>query len=159
MADDDIKPIARNRRARHEYDVIETHEAGLVLKGPEVKSLREGRASLAEAFATVRRGEVYLHKLHIPPYEPATRANQDPIRERKLLLHKREIAKLGSQVAEQGLTLVPLSLYFKDGRAKIELALVRGRRRYDKRQELRRRDDERETRRAVRGRGRGGPRR
>ena len=148
------KVIATNRRARHEYEIVDTLEAGMVLLGPEVKSLRDGRATLTDAYGVIQRGELFLRKLRISPYEPATRANADPMRERKLLLHKREIAKLSGKLNESGLTLVPLSLYFKDGRAKVELALARGKRRYDKRQALKKRQDEREAQRSVRNRNR-----
>ena len=150
----DAKPVATNRRARRDYEILETFEAGIALRGPEVKSLRNGRASLREAYAVIRRGEVFLQKLHISPYEPATRANpEDPTRERKLLLHRAQIGKLSGRVAERGLTLIPLSIYFKGGRAKVELGLARGRHSYDKREVLRRREDEEAARRALRARG------
>jgi SsrA-binding protein len=142
--------VASNRRARHDYEILDTLEAGIVLRGPEVKSLRAGRANLADAYATVRRGEVFLHGLHISPYEPATRENPEPRRERKLLLHRSEIAKLEGRVVERGLTLIPLTLYFKNGRAKVELAVARGKARYDKRQAIREREDRREAERAAR---------
>jgi SsrA-binding protein len=148
------KLVATNRKARFEYEVLETVEAGIALVGPEVKSLRAGNASLADSYAVVRRGEAWLIGAHISPYAQASRENPDPRRERKLLLHRAELARLGSKVAERGLTLVPLQLYFRDGRAKIELALARGRRRHDKREAIRRREQDRELRRAVRGRGR-----
>lgn len=151
------KQIASNRRARHEYEILDSLEAGIALRGPEVKSLREGRANLSDAYAIVRRGEVFLLNLHISPYQQAGRENPDPTRERKLLLHRREIARLQTQVAERGLTLIPLSLYWKEGRAKVDLAVVRGRRRYDKREAIRRREQDREVQRASRqGRRRGG---
>jgi SsrA-binding protein len=147
--------IARNRRARFQYEIVDTLEAGIVLLGPEVKSLREGRANLGDAYATVRGGECVLHKLHIGPYEPATRANADPLRDRKLLLHRSEIHKLEGRVQEKGLTLVPLSLYWKDGRAKVELGLARGKHAHDKRETIKRRMDARDAERAMRrGRGR-----
>ena len=146
------KVIATNRRARYEYGILDTLEAGLVLLGPEVKSLRAGRANLADSYAAISRGELVLRKLHISPYEPATRANPEPMRERKLLAHRKQIAKLTGQLAERGLTLIPLSLYFKNGRAKVELGLARGKRRYDKRQALRKQQDEREIQRTVRHR-------
>ncbi len=117
MAEDGIKNIARNRRARHEYAVIDTFEAGTALMGPEVNSLRAGRANLGDAYGVVRGGECWLEKLHISPYEPATRDNADPQRSRRLLLHGREIRKIRSRVVEKGLTVVPLSLYFKHGLA------------------------------------------
>lgn len=150
----DAKPVATNRRARRDYEILETFEAGIALMGPEVKSLRNGRASLREAYAVIRRGEVFLQKLHISPYEPATRANpEDPTRERKLLMHRAQIGKLSGRVAERGLTLIPLSIYFKGGRAKVELGLARGRHSYDKREALRRREDDEAARRALRARG------
>ena len=144
------KVIATNRRARHEYEILSTIEAGLVLFGPEVKSLRAGRANLSDSYGTIHHGELFIRKLHISAYEPATMANANPLRERKLLVHRREIAKLEGQIAERGLTLVPLSLYFKDGRAKLELGLARGKRQYDKRQALRKQQDDRDTQRAIR---------
>jgi len=153
MAQGERRVIATNRRARFEYEVLDSFEAGIVLVGPEVKSLRAGKANLGDAYAVIRGGEVYLEKLHIGAYEPATRANAEPLRTRKLLLHRREIAKLAGRVTERGLTLVPLSLYFKDGRAKVELALARGKRQLDKRETLKRREHEREAQRAMRGRG------
>ena len=147
--------VATNRRARFEYEILDTWEAGLVLVGPEVKALRAGKANLSDAYAMVRRGEEYLVNAHISPYDKAGRDNPDPRRERKLLLHRREIGKLQGQVAEKGLTLVPLSLYFKDGRAKVEIALARGKRRYDKRESIKRREQEIEMKRATRSRRRG----
>jgi SsrA-binding protein len=151
-SDSRSKIIASNRKARHEYEILDTLEAGMVLVGPEVKSLRAGRANLGDAYAVIRGGEIFLEKLHISPYEPATRENpSDPQRPRKLLLHGREIAKLRGRVVERGLTLVPLSLYFKDGRAKVELALVRGRRSHDKREAIKEREAGREADRAIRG--------
>ena len=147
--------IARNRRASFQYEIVEKFEAGIVLTGPEVKSLREGRANLGDAYASIRGGEAWLHKLHISAYEPATRANGDPQRERKLLLHRSEIHKLEGRVQEKGLTLVPLSLYWKDGRAKVELGLARGKQAHDKREAIKRRMDDRDAERAMRrGRGR-----
>lgn len=147
------KLVATHRRARFEYEILDTFEAGIALLGPEVKSLRAGRASLSEAYAVVRRGEMFLVNAHVAPYEQAARENPDPRRERKLLLHRDEIRRLAGRVAERGLTLVPLSLYFKDGRAKLELALARGKRKYDKRETIRRREEQRETRRALKTRG------
>ncbi len=154
MADVARKPIASNRRARYDYEILDTFEAGISLLGPEVKSLRAGGANLADAYATVRRGEVFLVNAHISPYSQAGRENPDPRRERKLLLHKREIGRLRGHVAERGRTLVPLSLYFKEGRVKVELALARGKRRYDRRETIRKREQEREVQRELRGRGR-----
>ncbi|NRA97619.1 MAG: SsrA-binding protein SmpB [Planctomycetes bacterium] len=156
MAESDSEPraIATNRRARYEYEILDTWEAGIALLGAEVKSLRTGKANLSDSYATVRRGEAFLVNVHISPYDKAGRDNPEPRRERKLLLHRREIARIRSSVAEKGLTLVPLKLYFKNGRAKVELGLARGKRRYDKRETIRRRDHEREMQRAVRGRRR-----
>ena len=157
MADSDSerRAIATNRRARFEYEILDTWEAGLALLGPEVTALRTGKANLSDAYATVRRGEAFLVNAHISPYEKAGRDNADPRRERKLLLHRREIARLQGAVAEKGLTLVPLKLYFKNGRAKVQIGLARGKRKYDKRQTIRRREEEREIQRVVRGRRRG----
>ena len=146
------KVIARNRRALHDYHIEDTYEAGLVLTGTEVKSLRAGRASLADGFAQITDGEIWLHNVHIPEYLQGTWTNHAPRRIRKLLLHRKEIDRLVSKTAEQGLTLVPLSLYFKDGHAKVELALARGKRTYDKRQDLARRDAAREIDRALKRR-------
>jgi len=145
--------IATNRRARFEYEVLDKLECGIVLIGPEVKSLRAGRANLGDAYAVIRHGELFLEKLHISPYEPATRANADPQRSRKLLAHRREIARLAGRVKERGNTLVPLSLYFDEkGRVKVELALARGKARYDKRETIKRREADRDAQRAMRGR-------
>jgi len=150
--DPDVKlVVATNRRARFDYEIVDTWEAGIQLTGPEVKSLREGRANLGDAFATVYRGEAWLEKMHISAYEPATRANPvDPQRRRKLLLHRHEIDRLDGRVAEKGLTLVPLSVYSRGGRAKVELALARGKHRHDKRETIKRREGDREARRAMR---------
>jgi len=150
------KPIASNRRARHEYEILDSMEAGISLRGPEVKSLREGRANLSDSYAILRGGEVFLRNLHISPYQQAGRENLDPIRERKLLLHRHEINRLRSKVAEKGFTLIPLALYWKDGRAKVDLAMARGKRRYDKREAIRRREQDRELQRVARQRGRRG---
>ena len=146
------KVIARNRRAFHDYQIEDTVEAGLVLTGTEVKSLRLGRASLADGFAQIVDGEVWLHNVHIPEYVAGTWTNHTPRRIRKLLLHRKEIDRLAAKVAEQGLTLVPLSLYFKDGHAKVELGVARGKRTYDKRQDLAKRDATREIDRALKRR-------
>ena len=142
--------ISRNRKARHQYEVLETMEAGLVLKGPEVKSLRAGKVGFKDAFARLDGREVWLHNLHISPYEPATRWNADPERPRKLLLKRSEIRRLIGRVEEKGLTLIPLDLYFRRGYVKLTLALARGRNLYDKREKLRRRTQEREALRAMR---------
>src|SRR5437870_13797527 len=148
MADAD-KVVATNRRARFEYHIEDTYEAGLVLTGTEVKSLRAGRASLADGFAQISDDEVWLHNVHIPEYVQGTWTNHTPRRIRKLLLHRKEIDRLASKTAEQGLTLVPLSLYFRDGNVKVELGLARGKRTYDKRQDLAKRDAAREMDRAL----------
>ncbi len=146
------KVIARNRRARHDYQIEDTYEAGLVLTGTEVKSLRAGRASLADGFGQVVGGEVWLLGVHIPPYAEGSWTNHEPRRQRKLLMHKKEIDRLSRGVAERGLTLIPLSLYFSGGKAKVELALARGKRTYDKRHDLAKRDAAREVDRALRAR-------
>ena len=146
------KVIARNRRARHDYHIEDTFEAGVALTGTEVKSLRAGRASLADGFAQVSDGEVWLHNVHIPEYVQGTWTNHQPRRIRKLLLHRKEIDKMTAMTGEQGLTLIPLSLYFKDGKVKVELAVGRGKRTYDKRHDLARRDAAREVERALRRR-------
>ncbi len=150
MGDDGRQVIARNRRAGFDYEILDTVEAGLVLQGPEVKSLRAGKANLSDAYATIRSGEAYLVNAHISPYKEAGRENADPRRERKLLLHKSEIQRWKGKVAERGLTLVPLELYFKDGRAKVEIGLARGKRKGDKRQAIREREVKREMDRALR---------
>jgi SsrA-binding protein len=138
------RTISTNRRARHEYEILETVEAGLVLRGTEVKSLRAAGVTFKDSYATIRNGEGWLLGCHINPYSHGTDANHDPERDRKLLLHRREIARLSGRIAERGLTLVPLRLYFKDGRAKIELGLGRGKKLHDKRSALRERDVKRE---------------
>jgi SsrA-binding protein len=145
--------IARNRKARHDYHIDDVVEAGLVLTGTEVKSLRAGRASLTDGYAQLAEGEMWLHGVHIPPYLQGTWTNHEPRRTRKLLLHRKEIDRLAAKTAERGFTLIPLSLYFSGGTAKIELAVARGKRSYDKRQELARRDAAREVERAQRRRG------
>lgn len=143
------KVIVTNRRARHDYSILDTYEAGVALQGTEVKSLREGKASLAEAFATVLDGEVWLRNAHIPEYVQGTWTNHAPRRHRKLLLHRGEIGKLIGKTKEGGISLVPLSLYFKDGKVKVELALARGKRKVDKRQDIAKRDAQREVSRAL----------
>ena len=148
--------IATNRRARFEYEILDTFEAGIALLGPEVKSLRQGKVNLSDSYAMIRRGEVFLLGTHISPYKQASRENPPPLRERKLLMHRAEIQRLVGKVAERGLTLVPLRLYFARGRAKVELGLAKGKRRYDKRESIRRREQDREMRRAIRTRGRFG---
>lgn len=146
------KIIASNRRARHEYTIEDTVEAGLVLTGTEVKSLRAGRATLTDGFGQITDSEAWLHGVHIPEYTQGTWTNHEPRRTRKLLLHRREIDRLASSIRERGLTLVPLSLYFRDGKVKIELGLARGKRTYDKRQDLAKRDAAREVERELRRR-------
>ncbi|EHR59806.1 SsrA-binding protein SmpB [Saccharomonospora cyanea] len=143
------KVIASNRRARHDYTIIDTYEAGVALVGTEVKSLRAGKASLADSFATVDDGEVFLRGLHIPEYSHGTWTNHEPRRTRKLLLHRKEIEKLIGKTKESGLSLVPLSLYFRDGKVKVELALAKGRKAHDKRQAIAKRDAQREMARAM----------
>ena len=147
-----IKPIAENRRARHDYNLLERFEAGIQLTGTEVKSLRDGRVTLAQSYADVRDGEVWLVGAHIDEYAQGNAANHDPDRDRKLLLHRREIDSLIGGVQQKGLTLVPTRLYFKDGRAKLELALARGKEQRDKRRDIAKRDAQRDIERALRRR-------
>jgi SsrA-binding protein len=149
------KFIAQNRKARHDYEIVDTYEAGVVLTGTEVKSLRLGRASLVDGFATIDGGEIFLHNVHIPEYEQGSWTNHEPRRVRKLLLHRGEIERLVGKTQESGLTLVPLSLYFSNGKVKVEVALARGKRSYDKRQDLARRDADREVARALGRRNKG----
>lgn len=144
------KTVITNRRARHDYFIEDTFEAGIVLKGTEVKSLRAGRGNLQDAYATIEQGEVFVNNMHISPYEQGNRYNHDPVRPRKLLLHKHEIRRLIGKVKERGYTLVPLRVYFNHGLAKVELALAKGKRLYDKRQDIAKRDAAREVERAVR---------
>ena len=154
------RTIATNRRARYEYEILETVEAGLVLRGTEVKSLRAGEVTFKDSYATIRNGEGWLLGCHINPYSHGTDANHEPERDRKLLLRRREIGRLSGKIAERGLTLIPLRMYFKDGRAKIELGLGRGKKLHDKRATLRDRDQRREMDQAARTMTRaGGPRR
>ena len=160
MASQDTKAsgdraIATNRRARHEYEILETVEAGLVLRGTEVKSLRDGQVNFKDSYASIRNGEGWLLGCHINPYSHGTDANHDPERDRKLLLHKREIARLSGKISERGLTLVPLRLYFKEGRAKVELGLARGKKLHDKRATLREREVRREMDKDARAARRG----
>jgi SsrA-binding protein len=143
----------QNRRARHEYHVLDTWEAGIVLQGTEVKSLRDGKANLQDSFARLdHRGELWLHNLHISPYEMGNRFNHDPLRPRKLLMHRSELRRLVGQVEQKGLTLVPLDLHFTDGLAKVNLALVRGKQLHDKREALKERADQRDVERAYKNR-------
>lgn len=155
MAKSSQKIICSNRRARHDYHIEETLEVGLVLVGSEVKSLRAGKAHLKDAYARVHAGEVFLVKAHISPYEQASHQNHDPERERKLLLNHREIHRLRVKVRERGYTLIPLDMYFRKGRAKLTLALARGKRRYDKREAIAKRETERRLRRVLKQRERG----
>lgn len=147
--------VATNRKARHNYSILELFEAGVALQGTEVKSLREGHASLADAFATVDDGEVWLHNLHIPEYQHGSWTNHEPRRKRKLLLHRRQIDTLIGKIRDGNLALVPLSVYFSGGRVKLELALARGKRAYDKRQDMARRDAQREVVRELGRRAKG----
>lgn len=151
MADgaDGKKVVARNRKARHEFEILDTYEAGLVLKGPEVKSIRAGKASLAEAFGRIDGGEAWLYGMHVAPYDPAARFNDDPARPRKLLLKRAEIRRLIGATKEKGLALVPLELYFRRGYAKVVLALGRGKKLHDKRETLKRKTHEREIEREL----------
>jgi SsrA-binding protein len=143
------KVVATNRKARHDYTIEDTYEAGIVLTGTEVKSLREGRASLVDGYAFIDGGEMWLDAVHIPEYTEGTWNNHAPRRKRKLLLHKHEIVKISHKTKEGGYTLVPLQIYFTDGRAKVEIAVAKGKREYDKRQALRERQDKREADRAM----------
>jgi SsrA-binding protein len=142
--------IASNRAARHRYEFLDKLECGMVLTGTEAKSLRENGATLKDGFATIRDGELWLHNVHIPPYQPASRDNHEPDRTRKLLAHKREIDKLTGRTHERGLTLVPSRLYFSDGRAKVEIVLAKGKDRFDKRETIKAREQQRDMQRALR---------
>ncbi len=146
---DAVRSIARHRRARFDYEILEQWEAGIALTGTEVKSLRAGRATINEAYGVVKDGEVWLLNMHVPPYEQGNQFNHEPTRTRKLLLHRREVRRLIGAVERQGLTLVPLELYFKGSHAKVRLALARGKKAHDKRETLRRREGEREIARAL----------
>ncbi|HUO85680.1 MAG TPA: SsrA-binding protein SmpB [Thermoanaerobaculia bacterium] len=143
------RPVATNRKALHDYFVLETMEAGLVLKGTEVKSLREGKANLTDSYVLVREGEAFLLNAHISPYSHGNIENHDPTRSRKLLLHRHQIRKLDDETTRKGLTIVPLKLYFRDGRAKAEIALVRGKKLFDKRETEKRKEAERESAAAI----------
>ena len=151
-ADPERKSLARNKRALHDYHVVETWEAGLMLTGTEIKSLRTGQANMSDSYGVVRDGEVFLLNLHIPPYEQGNQFNHDPTRTRKLLLHKKEIKRMIGAVERQGLTLIPLELYFKKGKANVALALGKGKKLHDKRADEKKRDDQREMARAFRAR-------
>lgn len=150
------RSICKNRRARFDYQIEETFEAGIVLLGSEVKSLREGRANLVDSYARISDGEVFLVKAHIAPYEQANRENHDPVRPRKLLLHRSEIRRLTGKVHERGRTLIPLELYFERGRAKVELALARGKKRHDKRAAIAKRESDRQLQRITKREARRG---
>jgi len=145
----DIKVIVVNKRARHEYHILETFETGIALDGSEVKSMRAGGVNIKEAFAKIENAEVFIHSMHINPYEQASSFNHDPLRIRKLLLHKREIKRLIGQTSQKGLTLVPLRIYFKRGRAKVEIALAKGKKLYDKRDAIKKKVINRETEKAL----------
>ncbi len=145
----DIKIICQNKKARHEYFIEDTMEAGIVLQGTEVKSLRNGKASMGDSYATVEGGEVFLNHCHISPYTPANQFNHDPMRKRKLLLHKKEIDRLIGASREKGYSLIPLKLYFKNGRAKVELSLAKGKKLHDKRASIKQREADREIRKAM----------
>ena len=138
-----IKTLASNRKARHDYFVEDTIEAGIVLKGTEVKSIRQGKLNLKDSYASIDNGEIYLNNMHISPYEQGNIYNVDPVRKRKLLLHKREIRRLNQEITLKGLTIVPLSVYLKDGKVKVQLAVARGKKLYDKRDDIAKKDAER----------------
>jgi SsrA-binding protein len=144
-----MKIVATNRKARHDYHILDTHEAGIALTGSEVKSVRAGRVSLREGYVAVRDGELWLVNCHIAAYDPASRENHEPRRDRKLLMHRRQIDRLARDVQDPGHTIVPLRMYFKKGWAKVEIALVRGKRQYDKRQVIAEREAERKIRRTI----------
>lgn len=154
MSREKRKIIAQNRKAYHDYFIEETYEAGIVLKGTEIKSIRAGRVNLKDSFARVENGEVFLYNMHISPYEQGNRYNHDPLRTRKLLLHRREINKLIGLTKEAGYALIPLKIYIKNGYAKIELALAKGKKKYDKREQLKKREAQREIERAFKERQR-----
>ncbi|MBC7359129.1 MAG: SsrA-binding protein SmpB [Desulfacinum sp.] len=141
---DGIKIVCQNKKARHDFEIVETVEAGMVLQGTEVKSLREGRANLKDSYAKIKGEEIWLYDLHISPYPHASYNNHEPERTRKLLLHKREIRRLMGKTQEKGLTLVPLKIYFRKGKAKVELALARGKKAYDKRERIKKKEEARE---------------
>lgn len=149
------KILATNRKAYHDYQIEETYETGVALTGTEIKSVRAGSVNLRDSYAQVRNGELWLMNVHIAPYEPASRQNVDPYRDRKLLMHRKEILRLFGRVMEKGLTLVPLKMYLKKNRAKLEIGLARGKRQYDKREAIGKRDAAREMDRAIKTRGRG----
>mgnify|MGYP000220812811 FL=1 len=146
MKKEDVKIVATNRKARHEYFIEETIEVGLVLKGTEVKSVRQGRVNIKDSYATIKNGEVFINGMHISPYEQGNIYNVDPLRQRKLLLHKREIRKLNSYITQKGYTLIPLSVYIKNGLVKVELAVAKGKKLYDRREDIAKKDAERRIR-------------
>ena len=149
---DTVKIIAHNRKARRDYEILDTYEAGIELRGTEVKSLRQGKANLKDGYARPENGELFLHNIHISEYTQANRFNHDPVRKRRLLLHKHEINRLRGRVEEKGFTLIPLKLYFKKGKAKVEIAVARGKREYDRRRDIARRDAQREMERTLKER-------
>ena len=150
---DNVKVVATNRKARHEYELLETYEAGLVLRGSEIKSIRAGQISIKEAYVRIDQGlEAWLVEAHIAPYDPASRENHEPTRPRKLLLHRKQLAELWDEVRQKGLTIVPTEVHLRDGRAKVVIALARGKRQYDKRQSMMKRDMERDAEQQMRGR-------
>lgn len=149
-----VKIITKNKKALFNYHVDEKTEAGIMLTGSEAKSLRVGKVNLVDSYASIRRGEVWLHKAHISPYPPAADQNHEPTRTRKLLLHRREIERLSDRVTQQGYTLIPIAMYFKDGLAKVELALARGKKKYDKREDIKKREADRAVGRALRTKNR-----
>lgn len=149
MAEDQLKPIARNRKAFHDYEILDKLEAGIELRGTEAKSLRNGQVQMADSYARIEDGELFLIALHISPYEKTAYGNHEPTRKRKLLVRRREIRRLTGKLNERGLTLIPLSLYFRRGWAKVELGLARGKRQYDKRQDIKRREHQRQMQRAM----------
>jgi len=152
---DGIKVIAENRKAFHDYFVEQRYEAGIILTGTEIKSIRAGKVNLKDSYADIQDGEVWLNQMHISPYEQGNRFNHDPLRKRKLLLHKAEIAKLAGKVQQQGMTLIPLKIYLKQGLAKIEVGLCKGKKIYDKREDLAKRDAKRQMERELRERNKG----
>ncbi len=151
---ENVKVLATNRKASHDYHIEETHEAGVVLTGTEIKSVRAGSVNLRDSYAQVRNGELWLSNVHIAPYEPASKQNVDPYRDRKLLMHRKEILRLFGRAQEKGLTLIPLRMYLHKNRAKVEIALARGKKQYDKREAIAKRDSAREIDRAVKERSR-----
>lgn len=146
---ENVKIIAKNRKARHDYFILETFEAGIALKGSEIKSIRAGQISIKEAYVRVNGEEAWLVNAHIAPYDPASRENHDPIRDKKLLLHKKEIENLWDEVRQKGTTIIPLNVYLSRGRAKVEIAVAKGKKRYDKRQAIKKRDAQRDIDRAM----------